>query len=255
MPHSTSPQRRLRAAVFAPLVEGGKVELVEERIVRGISSGVLGEGDRLPSEADMASSLGVATVTAREALAGLRRRGFVVTKRGRDGGTFVTLKEDERERLLNERLARTSLVELRDLALHYRVVASAAAQLAADKADSDDISTLGILLDDTMGPRRPGQRSADLLLEIAALSHSARLTREFVRLHADFGSFLTLAHGDPEFESWASAWGQRIVDAVRASDAPQLGELAAEYTNRGLGWLIAERDQLVHHNEERSHAG
>ncbi|RII43540.1 GntR family transcriptional regulator [Galactobacter valiniphilus] len=251
MPYSTSPQRRLRAAVFSPLIEGGKVELVEDRIVRGIASGALHEGDRLPSEADMAASLGVATVTAREALAGLRRRGFVATRRGRDGGSYVTMNHRDRSELVLAQLAETTLVDLRDLALHYGVIASAAAFVAASMADPDDVDGVRRLAAADRGGEEadPGARAADLLLEMAALSHSARLTREFVQLHAEFGSYLRLAHEDPEFDTWSQAWGDTLVEALAGGDGDELRRLVQDYTRRAVALLITRRDALVAPNE------
>ncbi|MDR2256588.1 MAG: winged helix-turn-helix domain-containing protein [Arthrobacter sp.] len=247
MPYSTSPQRRLRAAVFSPLVEGGKVELVEDRIVRGIASGALHEGDRLPSEAEMAASLGVATVTAREALAGLRRRGFVATRRGRDGGSYVTMTAQDRTDLVLTQLSEATLVDLRDLAMHYGVIASAAASVAASMADPDDVDgvrRLAAVERDGVGGD-PGSRAADLLLELAALSHSARLTREFVQLHAEFGSYLRLAHEDEDFDLWSEGWGDLAVEALGRGQGEELRTLVQEYTRRALALLILRREGLA----------
>src|SRR6185312_15189067 len=142
MPKDSPPRQRLLAAVFAPLGDGGKAQRVEDRIVEGIAAGVLADGDRLPSEAELASSMGVATVTAREALVGLRSRGLVATRRGRVGGTFITVPTGRRAELVRGRLGRMSRVELRDLAIHYRAIAATAAELAADFADPDDAEAL-----------------------------------------------------------------------------------------------------------------
>ena len=78
-----------RQAVLAPLDRRGRVAEVERRLADAIRVGVFGDGDQLPSEAELAAQLGVATVTLREALVGLRRTGLVETRRGRNGGTFV----------------------------------------------------------------------------------------------------------------------------------------------------------------------
>lgn len=242
MPSSnTAPQKRLLTAVFAPLGNEGKASRVEERIVQGISAGALANGDRLPTEMELAASMGVATVTAREALAGLRTRGLVETRRGRDGGTFVTLPSGDRSELVRSRLAAMSRVELRDLAIHYAAIAATAAELAADAADHEDVEALALLLDVPGG----GSRAVgDFLLELAALSQSARLTREYVRLHTDYGSLLGLAHADPEFNTAMVGLCRRICAALAEADPSASRALVREYVQASVAWLINEHTRL-----------
>jgi GntR family transcriptional regulator, transcriptional repressor for pyruvate dehydrogenase complex len=45
--------------------------------------------ERLPAERDLAATLEVSRTTVREAPPRLPASGYVVTKRGRDGGTFI----------------------------------------------------------------------------------------------------------------------------------------------------------------------
>src|ERR687898_1915107 len=94
MPQATGRADAQRAVVFSPLDGTGRAELVEQRLTDAIVSGVLRDGERLPSESELSRSLGVALVTAREALEGMRDRGLVKTRRGRDGGSFVTYDRD-----------------------------------------------------------------------------------------------------------------------------------------------------------------
>ena len=75
MPHSSVPRSDARAAVFAPLDGAGRAELVEQRLTDAIVSGVLPRR-RAPAERVRSSpQLGVALVTAREALEALRDAG------------------------------------------------------------------------------------------------------------------------------------------------------------------------------------
>ena len=55
-----------------------------------IHSGQLGPGDRLPNERDLAAQLGVGRITVREAIRVLVADGYLVSKRGNSGGTYVT---------------------------------------------------------------------------------------------------------------------------------------------------------------------
>ena len=244
MSQNASAQNRLLSAVFATLGDTGKVVRVEERIVQGISAGVLLHGDRLPSEVEMAASLGVSTVTAREALVGLRSRGLVETKRGRDGGTFITLPSGNRSELVRRRLSGMSRVELRDLAIHYAAIAATAAELAAEAADAEDARALTLLLPAQGKGSRPPGAVRDFLLELAALSQSARLTREYVRLHTDFGPLLGLAHDDADFDDRMLQLCRRISAAVASADAVAARTLVNDYVRAGVAWLINEHTRL-----------
>ena len=73
------------------LERGGKplhVAIVEQ-ILAAIDRGELGVGERLPPERELAASLGVSRMTARQALGELARAGVVKRVVGRGGGTFI----------------------------------------------------------------------------------------------------------------------------------------------------------------------
>jgi DNA-binding FadR family transcriptional regulator len=79
----------LREVVYAPVGGEALPQRVVRRIAESISIGLLREGQRLPSEAQLAESLAISPMTLREALAILRQAGYLETVRGRQGGTFV----------------------------------------------------------------------------------------------------------------------------------------------------------------------
>lgn len=77
-------------AVFRPVRTGNAFEETVERLLQAIRLGVTGPGERLPAERDLAARLGVSRVTLREAIRALADAGYVESRRGRYGGTFVT---------------------------------------------------------------------------------------------------------------------------------------------------------------------
>ena len=85
-----------RDVALAPLQAEGAVEQIVRRLGEAIGAGVLAPGERLPSELELAAQLGVAPMTLRQALQILRDAGFVETRRGRTGGSFV--RDDLRRR-------------------------------------------------------------------------------------------------------------------------------------------------------------
>ncbi|AQV96746.1 GntR family transcriptional regulator [Cupriavidus necator] len=65
-----------------------KLSSVSDAIIRSIESGALREGDRLPSEGELASFHGVSVGTVQKALARLTHSGLITREQGR--GTFVS---------------------------------------------------------------------------------------------------------------------------------------------------------------------
>jgi GntR family transcriptional regulator, L-lactate dehydrogenase operon regulator len=76
-------------ALFRPVRAGNAFEETVERLLQSIRLGVVGAGDRLPPERELSERLGVSRVTLREAIHALSDAGYVESRRGRYGGTFV----------------------------------------------------------------------------------------------------------------------------------------------------------------------
>lgn len=230
------PATRTRSAIFAPLGDEGRAVRVENRLAEAIRSGVLTDGERLPSEPELAAMLGVATVTAREALVALRAQGLVTTTRGRGGGSFVTRPEPSGVAELGSRLAAMSRVELRDRGTIYSVILAGCAELAAERADATDVEGLRALLvdhDETdVGLWR--HSDSELYLSVAALTQSARMTREVVRLEADIGALLRLPLSDPAFRDATAARHLALVDAIEAHAPDEARRCVREHIDDAL---------------------
>ncbi|MEO6470759.1 MAG: FCD domain-containing protein [Aeromicrobium sp.] len=230
---------RARSAIFAPIGDEGRAERVEKRLAQAITSGILTDGERLPSEPELASMLGVATVTAREALVALRSQGLVTTTRGRGGGSFVTRPKHPDDEFLKKRLALMTRVELRDRATLYSVILCGCAELAARHADDNDVAGLRELLpseqEDNVGHWRHAE--AELYLSLAALTQSARMTRELVRLESDFGALMRMPYSDPKFCAEALLHNTAIVDAVERRDGDAARKGVRDHVNAALEWV------------------
>jgi DNA-binding FadR family transcriptional regulator len=118
-------------AVFRPVRTGNAFEETVERLLDGIRLGVHGDGDRLPPERELAARLGVSRVTIRDALRELAAAGYVQTRRGRFGGTFVTYQPDPIPHNELTRAARGMGGLLTDALTFRRVVEAGAAETAA----------------------------------------------------------------------------------------------------------------------------
>src|SRR5690349_25178318 len=76
-------------ALLVPVPMRTAGQRIAERLVTAIALGEFEPGQRLPSERELAAMLEVSRTTVREALQRLHAGGYVFTKRGREGGTFI----------------------------------------------------------------------------------------------------------------------------------------------------------------------
>jgi DNA-binding FadR family transcriptional regulator len=136
MPPVPEPEAALRLGaatdvVFAPIRSGNTFEETVERILQAIKLGVVAYGERLPSERDLAERLTISRVTLREAIRSLQQAGYVESRRGRTGGTFVTYRPARARRGNPRRIARDMGASLADALLLRRVLELGAAEVAA----------------------------------------------------------------------------------------------------------------------------
>jgi DNA-binding FadR family transcriptional regulator len=75
--------------VWRPVRGGNAFEITVARLAQAIKLGLVAEGERLPAERELAERLQVSRVTLREAIRALREAGYLESRRGRTGGTFV----------------------------------------------------------------------------------------------------------------------------------------------------------------------
>lgn len=74
---------------FRPIRSGNAFEECVERLLSALKLGLLQPGQRLPPERELADKLGTSRATLREALHSLVQAGWLASRRGRYGGTFV----------------------------------------------------------------------------------------------------------------------------------------------------------------------
>jgi DNA-binding FadR family transcriptional regulator len=246
MPQATSRSDATRAVVFSPLEGAGRAELVEQRLTDAIVAGVLRDGERLPSESELAKRLGVAVVTAREALVALRDKGLVLTRRGRDGGSFVTHDRDASMRMIDARVRALSRIELRDLSLHYAAIAGMAAEVAADRASDDDLASL-VEIDARAELGTPGgarRAMGRFQLEVAAVSQSPRLVHEELRLQAESGPLLWMCLREQAYRDRSRQARVQVLEAVRAVDPAGARRATVDHIASATEWLIDEKARL-----------
>jgi DNA-binding transcriptional MocR family regulator len=78
------------SSLLGPVRSGNAFEETVERLLTVIKLGVVAPRERFPAERELAGLLGVSRITLREAIRALQQAGYVESRRGRFGGTFVT---------------------------------------------------------------------------------------------------------------------------------------------------------------------
>ncbi|WP_299558084.1 GntR family transcriptional regulator [uncultured Mycolicibacterium sp.] len=226
--------------LVAPGGPVGRADEIVQRITEAIHLGLLDDGERLPTEVDLAAQFGVAPMTVREALATLRDQGLVETRRGRSGGSFVRRPSGPPVDRLKARLAQMSASDLRDLFDEHTAVAGQAARLAAERAAPFAVRRLFVLTDqldaaETLGDRIRADSRFHIQLAIAA--QSARLARREANLQAEVSGLIWLPLGPPLDLGAYVAEKHAIAAAVAAEKADEARDLAEAHVMGQLARL------------------
>lgn len=123
--------------LFRPVRGGNSYEETVSRLLQAVRLGVVRPGERLPPGRELAARLGVSRVTLREALGTLQSAGYLESRRGRYGGTFVcrTLPaEVPAARSPGRAGGRAAVRELEDVLRLRLVLESGAAESAAGRS-------------------------------------------------------------------------------------------------------------------------
>lgn len=233
-----------RHAVFAPVDTVARVDAVVRRLSDAIDLGLLTDGEQLPGEAELATRLGVSTVTLREALMALRQQGLVTTRRGRGGGSFVASPAEPLPGRLRARLTEWGTQDLRDLADHWAAITGAAARLAAERTTPDDLEALRRSLGEFEAAGESAARGrlhGRFHVELAAAAQSARLTREEFRFQTEIGALLCLALGEETDHTQTASIQRAVIDAVHHGAGERAGALAEQCVQDVMGRLIGLR--------------
>jgi DNA-binding FadR family transcriptional regulator len=227
-----------REVVFSPVADGAVVEQTVRRLGEAIGLGLIEVGERLPPEAELATRLAIAPMTLREALRILREAGYLETRRGRGGGTFVRRslpRQPARE--ARRHLARLTVEELSDL-MEFRVaVSGAAVALAAERRSDADLVALEALVErmavlDSFPPyRRLDHR---FHLTVASAARSPRLVAAETAIQADLAKLLRLIPESAEMLHVSNEQHRELLAAIKARAAARARAVMEAHV-RGTG--------------------
>lgn len=208
--HAQPAFRRLRG--------GNAYEETVERLLQAVKLGQVPAGGRLPTERELAGTLGVSRLTLREAIKALAEAGYVESRRGRSGGTFVLPSQEWRRDQRDAReIARDMGGEMTDALLMREVLEPGAAELAAQASHSPEaIVELREALAHEQSADVIDYRPADSRLHLAVValvgspSLSAAVSDNRMRLNDLLNAIPLL----PPNIAHSRAQHARIVDAV-----------------------------------------
>jgi DNA-binding FadR family transcriptional regulator len=239
------PLAMARAVVFSPIGREGLVEQAVRRLGEAIGLGLVEVGERLPPEAELAERFDIAPMTLRQALAILREAGYVETRRGRGGGTFVRRALPPRPaRAAEVRLRRLTVDDLRDLIDFRRLVAGASAAHAAERASAEEIGELRSLVEQMAAPPPFGVfRRADsrFHLAVASASRSPRLTAAEASVQAEMGELLALIPHPPKALRLSNQQHRAILEAIARREPEAARELMESHVAGTGDFLVGLR--------------
>jgi GntR family transcriptional repressor for pyruvate dehydrogenase complex len=168
---------RQGSAGETPALRQSAVDGVTEYLRAMIHRGEVVSGEALPSERQLAETLGVGRVTLRAGIRHLTEEGYLVAKRGASGGTFVTGLTEPHQRWLAR--MRENLHDLEDIFEYRTALERWAVKLAASRRTKKDLTLMtGAIAATRSSTSVDAYRSADssFHLAVAAAARSPRIS-------------------------------------------------------------------------------
>ena len=218
--------------LLAPLTLRTAGERIAERFVTAIALGEFVAGQQLPSERELAATLVVRRTTVREALQRLHTAGYVTTRRGRGGGTFVqTSQGAESDEMIRRTLlpAWTELVEILDF---RQLIEQQIARTAAERREDHDIAAIrAAVADYDRAANRAESRLADSAVHqaIAQAAHNARLVELSARIRREVSFGFDAEPYSAEVRRRAVHQHPELADAVIAGHPATAAAVAARH--------------------------
>jgi DNA-binding FadR family transcriptional regulator len=138
--------------IFSPVRAERVSQLIEGQLKEAIITHHYRAGDKLPSERELADMFSASRSSIREAIRSLERSGFVVVKKGVQGGAFVIKKGNSKPMVDYLRdVMRLRQVSLEEILQARVIIEPEVAAAAAEKATPKDIKLLEEITRDQLG--------------------------------------------------------------------------------------------------------
>ena len=219
--HATEPF----GALLSPVTMRTAGERIAERLVTAIALGEFEPGQRLPTERDLAATLEVSRTTVREALQRLQAAGYVTTRRGRGGGTFIQTGAGPGSDEMIKRTLGPAWDELTELLDYRRLIEQQIARTAAERRSAEDIETIRRAVGAyAHAAGRDASRLADHALHqaIARATHNSRSAR----IRREVGLGFDAEPYTPKMRRRALRQHPTLAEAVIAGEPDRAARLA-----------------------------
>lgn len=228
---------RGQGLLSGPLRAYSRGDEIEDRLLTAIAVGDYLPGSRLPSERDLALSLGVGRMTVREAIARLVSRGILETRRGRNGGSFVTGYWEATSQQAVRRTLGARWESMHDLRETLCLLHGSVARSAAENRGDDDVMALRASLEAFRAAASgEASQSADASLHVAisAATHNAVLGGLLAEVEARLNLAAPLhpwgpVEGVEAMEARALADHERLIAAICRGDADDAEVIARQH--------------------------
>ncbi|MBA4416715.1 MAG: FadR family transcriptional regulator [Syntrophus sp. (in: bacteria)] len=223
---------------FKPIRQTRISEEVAEQLKRSIITGNFKEGDKLPSERDLAEEFQVSRVAIHEAMRSLEISGFIETRQGPAGGSYVTELTFERSVNAFQDLYAAEKISIPEILHVRRVVEAEVARLAARNITPEYAQRLKDALEIEELPVQPLSVSEDMdrkmavhfiLAEMSGNRFLEALVRSLMGLIRITVKTIAEAGEDGVFRLHPAGMHHPIVDAVIAGDASAAARAAKEH--------------------------
>jgi DNA-binding FadR family transcriptional regulator len=217
-------------SLLAPLTMRTAGERIAERFVTAIALGEFVPGQQLPSERELAVTLDVSRTTVREALQRLQAAGYVITRRGRGGGTFVQTDRGEESEEMIRRTLLPAWEELSGVLDFRQLIEQQIARTAAERRDTRDIEVINAAVAQyARAHDRETSRLADGAVHraIAQAAHNTRLAELSVRVRREVSFGFDAEPYSAEARHRALHQHPALAEAVIAGDSAAAARAAA----------------------------
>lgn len=245
---------------FKPIKKSRVSEEVAQQLKQSIILGHFKEGDKLPSERDLAEEFQVSRVAIHEALRSLENSGFIVTRQGPSGGSYVTELTFEcsvnafRDLYIAEKISIPEVHHVR------RVVEAEVARLAALNITPeyaqrlrDSLEAEELPVDSLLNDMARKMAVHFILAEMSGNRFLEALERSLMGLIRIAVETFALESGESNvFNLHPAGMHRPIVDAVIAGDAEAAAAAAKEHAIK-YGENLSIMEKIYRGKKSKSH--